>query len=225
MKVPSARRPMMLTVAVALITIGSAARGAPPDQPTTISWFDSGYGMFAAGIGMHTWGEIDPDGFEEADIESQGLGGFQLSGYYVLTPMIHVGGFLYFFKGDHDVEDGYDETEVDVEDLGFGVSAKVGNRVHDRIWLGGALDFGMAYLTWDEGRFEGEGHGLVFFPRFVFDLMALETTTVKVGLHGSLGVQIVPYMAGEAEYPLTNDRDFDLWAVRLVMLIGITVGA
>ena len=68
-----------------------------------------------------------------------------------------------------------------------------------------------------------DGLGLVIFPRFVFDLMVFQPQGVKVALHGSLGVLIVPYLAGEGNI-LGRDSDFNLWAVRLVMLLGVSVG-
>lgn len=229
---------LALTVFCAMaIPTTAAAQGAPP--PATpkadpkgatkrLDWFQKGYGMFAVAIGMHTWGEMEADEFDETgDIDGRGLGGFHLSGYYVHSQAFHIGGFFYFFKGEHDLEGcvgGFcGELEADVEDLGIGVSVKLGTRVHNRIWIGGALDFGMAYLAWDEDDEEGDGLGLVIFPRFVFDLMVFQPKGVKVVLHGSLGVLIVPYLAGEGNI-LTQDSDFNLWAVRLVMLLGVTVG-
>jgi hypothetical protein len=229
---------LAVTVFFAMASPSSAAGQAapPPARPAPaakgpakpLEWFQKGYGMFAAAIGMHTWGEMEADEFDETgDIDARGVGGFHLSGYYVHSQSFHIGGFFYFFKGEHDLEgcvSGFcGELEADVEDLGVGVTVKLGTRVHNRIWIGGALDFGMAYLAWDEGDEEGDGLGLVIFPRFVFDLMAFQPKGVKVVLHASLGVLIVPYLAGEANI-ISTDSDFNLWAVRLVMLLGVTVG-
>jgi hypothetical protein len=82
----------------------------------------------------------------------------------------------------------------------------------------------MAYLEWDEQDNDGDGLGLAIFPRFVFDLMVFQPKGVKVVLHGSIGVLIIPYLAGEGTIGFV-DTDFDLWAVRLVMLLGVSVGS
>jgi hypothetical protein len=198
----------------------SAATGSSGGDPT---WYNTFYGTIAASVIMHGWGEVDVEDGDQEDIECEALGGVHLSGYYVMNPDFHIGGFFTYNEGDHEFED--TDYEPDFETIGIGLAFKYSRPFGTRVRLGAAFDFGYANFKDDESGVDIEGHGLYMSPRFSFDLLGLQFGSVKVGANVSLGLEIIPYAGGEIESGYGPDIDFDVWMVRLMLLLGLTIGS
>ena len=206
-----------------------ASTGQPPPAQTSggaaPTWYNTFYGTIAAAVIMHGWGEVDVEGAgEEQDMENEALGGVHLTGYYVMSPDFHIGGFLTYNEGDHEFDDS--DWDVDFETLGIGLTLKYSRPFGSRVRLGGSFDFGYANFQDDEAGVDVEGHGIYMAPRFSFDLLGLQFGSVKVGAHASLGLEVIPYATGEIDRGGNlADVDFDVWVVRLMLLLGLTIGS
>lgn len=173
---------------------------------------------------MHGWGEVDVEDGDDEDMENDALGGLHLTGHYVMSPDLHIGGFLTYNEGDHEFDSsGWD---LDFETVAIGITLKYSRPIGSRVRLGGSLDFGYANFQDDEAGADIEGHGIYMAPRFSFDLLGVQFGSVKVGAHASFGLELIPYAAGEIDYGGNYpDVDIDVWVVRLMLLLGLTIGS
>jgi hypothetical protein len=82
----------------------------------------------------------------------------------------------------------------------------------DRLWLGGALDLGLAIggSASDETRV-----GLQLFPRVQLDLLASQVGRVRVGDFMALGVVLTQYLGASGSQG---------WTATAQLLLGLSLG-
>jgi hypothetical protein len=163
-------------------------------------------------LGFHGWGSSHlSSGGSSKDFTLKGkfLGGVNLSGYYVSSPSVQIGGYFNFGNGK--INDG------DTDQYSLGLSLKVGSRVAERVWLGFAGDLGFYALDFSLSK---AWYGVEIAPRIHLDVLGLDAGGFKMGFFASFGPSVVPYAAASA-----NGGDGRLYLIYLTMQLGVTFGS
>ncbi|MBI5500654.1 MAG: hypothetical protein HY907_10470 [Deltaproteobacteria bacterium] len=169
------------------------------------------------------------------DGESGFASGAYAAGYAALDGHFQLGGFVYFVgigvsaARSDDGGEFYRAQNV----VGLGLSAKGGGRIHRVIWLGAALDLGLAVvLPRNTALSDSGGHlalddwyGLFLFPRLHTDILAGGARDAGIGFFGDLGPMLLPVAqgAGRSRDGSTN-LAFSTWAVCLQLVLGFSFG-
>ena len=136
-----------------------------------------------------------------------------MSGYAVLTPNVHLGGY-FDYTGGHLKFQGY---SVDFDHYSFGISLKAGQRMAERIWLGFVGDLGLYALDPTQGG--STWYGVEISPRIHLDVLAFDFGVPKMSFFASLGPSIVPYVAVSS-----GGEDASAYLIYIQMYMGVTFG-
>jgi hypothetical protein len=195
------------------------AYGAPyaPAAPAgPLQWYQTFYGNLGGIFGFHGWGGESYAG-QNPSVSGQFKGGISMSGYAVLTPNIHLGGY-FDYTGGHlkSTVYGY-SSSADFDHYSFGVSLKAGQRMAERIWLGFVGDLGLYALDPTSGG--DTWYGVQISPRIHVDVLAFDFGVPKMSFFASLGPSIVPY----AEVS-SGGTDASAYMIYIQMYMGVTFG-
>jgi hypothetical protein len=195
-----------------------------------LQWYQTGYAHLGGILGFHGWGSYHVAG---SDVTAKGefLGGLNLSGYYVTSPSLHIGG--YFNYGSGKINGG------DNDHYSVGLSLKAGNRVAERVWVGFVGDLGFYALSPSHAS---NWYGVELSPRIHLDVLGLDAGGLKMGFFASFGPSVVPYVTGSvgggggtcylSYYPYTaypcggsSSSDGRAYIIYLTMQLGVTFGS
>ena len=192
-----------------------AAYGAPyaPAAPAgPLQWYQTFYGNLGGIFGFHGWGGESSRG-QSPSVSGQFKGGISMSGYAVLTPNVHLGGYFDYTGGHLKVQG----SSRDFDHYSFGVSLKAGQRMAERIWLGFVGDLGLYALDPTQGG--STWYGVEISPRIHVDVLAFDFGVPKMSFFASLGPSVVPY----AEVS-SGGEDASAYFIYIQMYIGVTCG-
>jgi hypothetical protein len=181
-----------------------------------LQWYQTGYAHIGGVLGFHGWGSSHVSG-HDSTIKGEFLGGVNLSGYYVSSPSVHVGGYLRYSSG---------KMGGDSDQFSIGFSLKAGNRVAERAWLGFVGDLGLYVLD-----FSGTSawYGVELSPRIHLDVLGFDAGGLKMGFFASFGPSVVPYVAGSYKVPSyygsSSSVDIRAYIIYLTMQLGVTFGS
>lgn len=198
---------------------------ARQEPKKALSWYKKFQATLAVGASAYSWGKIDPGAAYKAKVRQTFGAMFHLAFHYPVMEAVQVGGFAFFAPGLYKL---VGEDKVALHDGGVGTSIRVGGRAGERIWLGGALELGFGFMTFDANtiEYQGNGFGLLLFPRFIVDILA----TRVLAVHLSAGLCVFPILKGHGEFLDLQDRQgidarkLDSYSVRPVLMIGLTFG-
>lgn len=214
------------------VTAVAPIEACPPDaapdvvaapETADVAWL-SKYATVAGLWGFFGWGELydqqrrtvrlGVDTRLPDDVTEVTWSAFQMTGLGAFNENLHLGGFFT-----------YHGMERDRSAVSFGLTAKLGGRVDDRIWLGVALDAGMLFWVRDGESYE-DYWGVVVFPRFHVDVLAIQGRgDFKLGFFAAIGPHFVPYTAGTMlEVDPGVDVEFSGWNATLTGLMGMSLG-
>lgn len=157
--------------------------------------------------------------------------GAYLAGYATLDPHVQLGGFVYFLglglaAARSDDGDTFYRT---LSLVGFGVSAKGGARVHRVVWLGAALDVGLAVVVPRDatlareaaGLDAGTWYGLFLFPRLHADIIPTGRDEPGLGFFGELGPLLIPVARGSGTWrDGSSPPGFSTWWIGVQLVLG-----
>ncbi len=200
----------------ALPMSGAGERAGAKSSFGRPSWF-RGYGEHALVLSFHGWGGLSAEGANhETDLDADFMAGTRFAGYYAASEGFHIGGFFSVMGGQVEREWGRLRIEDDVTVLPLGCAMKIGKRISDRVWLGMALDVGLA--IWGSDLMD-TFVGFHFNPLFDVEVMLFAVGKFRLGLYSTFGPMFTPLAATEFQRV-----DYTGWMVNLAMAIGITVG-
>ena len=195
---------------------------APAAPSGPLPWYQSGYAHIGGNLGFHGWGSLSVAG-SDLTITCKFLAGVNLSGYSVISPHVHLGG--YFRYGRSKAEIGGLRTDAD--HYSAGLSLKAGHRVAERVWVGLVGDLGFYAIS---PQVYGNWYGVEISPRIHMDVRGIDVGGFKLGFFASFGPSIVPYAAGtihacQPYYPYScQSADGSLYLIYLQLHIGATFG-
>jgi hypothetical protein len=146
-----------------------------------LQWYQTGYAHIGGILGFHGWGSAHASG-HDSTLKGEFLGGVNLSGYYVTSPSLHIGGYFHYGSGKI--------GGADTDQYSVGLSLKAGNRVAERVWVGFVGDLGFYALSHSG---PGNWYGVELSPRIHLDVLGLDAGGIKMGFYASLGPSVVPY--------------------------------
>jgi hypothetical protein len=200
---------------------------APPAD--TSPWYRSGYAHLGGILGFHGWGSAKIEG-TDLPVNGGFWGGVSVSGYYVTSPTVHIGGYFYYGSGKMGWRDNRYTDQYSV-----GLSLKVGTMVAGRVWLGLVGDLGFCILG-SSDNMEGNWYGVEISPRIHLDVLARDDDGFKMGFFASFGPSVVPYVAGSGTetvsippngfppYSYSYDMGGHAYFIYLTMQLGLTFG-
>jgi hypothetical protein len=158
-------------------------------------------------------------------MSSSFMGGMGLGGYYCFGEAFQLGGFFLYEVGRGELNAFGSEYKADLSLLGGGISLKVGGLVGDRVWLGGQLDFGGGYSSFDrdDSTEEITASGLLLAPRFVVDVLAVDTGAFKLGIATSAGLLVVPWASVDLP-SFFSGATGTAWVVTPALYVGVMLG-
>jgi hypothetical protein len=195
---------------------------APAAPSGPLPWYQSGYAHIGGNLGFHGWGSLRVAG-SDLTITCKFLAGVNLSGYSVISPHVHLGG--YFRYGRSKAEIGGLGTDAD--HYSAGLSLKAGHRVAERVWVGLVGDLGFYAIS---PQVYGNWYGVEISPRVHMDVRGIDVGGFKLGFFASFGPSIVPYAAGtihacQPYYPYScQSADGSLYLIYLQLHVGATFG-
>jgi hypothetical protein len=153
------------------------------------------------------------------------MGGPHIAGYLILHRVFHLGGYFHFLMGKEKIGKGSGAFKTGAQDIGVGVSFKLGWQSGRTVWLGLACDLGFGNVWIPD--LESYTAGASMFPRFALDVVFHRSGRLNIGVTGALGALIELRPKGRITFgELTNNRyDVAASAVRFGLLLGITLGA
>lgn len=222
------------------VPASTATEPAQGASPSRLQWFEHAYGFAAFASQFHGWGggHLDDESGEyprEEFTTDSGFGaGVSLGVYLVPSESFHVGAFWSYYSADLDAKS--KETSeyllrIDMPINDLGLAAKAGGRVAERVWVGGALDLALAIA---KGKVKGDNaetepmFGVSMFPRFVLDVMLVNSGRFRMAANLGLGVRVSPVYGG---HPLDNASCGNLgnvkltgWMIGPALLLGLSLG-
>lgn len=203
----------------------------PPRRTKTkrLAWYKKFQATVSIGVGVWSWGKIKPGTEFEAKVTQTFGAGFHFSGYYPVMEAVQVGAFMFYSPGLYKL---VGEDKSAMHDGGLGTSIRIGARLGERLWLGGAIEIGLGFLTFDANNieYEGTGFGLLLFPRFILDVLATRVGKTLIAATFSIGLPVFPVGKGNGTFlDLVNrnrisSRKFKYVSVRPILLVGLTFG-
>jgi hypothetical protein len=187
-----------------------------------LPWYQSGYAHIGGNLGFRGWGSLSVAG-SDLTITCKFLAGVNLSGYAVISPHVHLGGYFHYGRSKADIGG----LGTDADHYSAGLSLKAGHRVAEHVWVGLVGDLGFYaisprdYDTW---------YGVEISPRIHMDVRGIDVGGFKLGFFASFGPSIVPYAAGtihacQPYYPYScQSADGSLYLIYLQLHIGATFG-
>lgn len=234
---PAVRAGLPASILAVALSVGATAAARPGDE-----WDVS----VAVGDVLHL------SGWDESAVEVRGglperAGAFDVqgetgfgNGAYLsvcagLDRHWQLGGFLYYTAlGTSVARNAADDVFWRAPSvLGVGASVRGGDRVHRVIWIGAALDAGLAVVFPGQATLPragahlelGDWYGLFLFPRVHVDIRTSGRGDPKVGFFWDFGPLLVPYAAGTGRGAQAGtDLTFGFWAVGLQMVVGFLLG-
>jgi hypothetical protein len=181
-----------------------------------LQWYQTFYGNLGGIFGFHGWGGASVAGVEPS-ISGQFKGGISMSGYAVLTPNVHLGGYFDYTGGHLKFSHAGASLTADFDHYSFGISLKAGQRMAERIWLGFVGDLGLYALDPTVGG--STWYGVEISPRIHVDVLAFDFGVPKMSFFASLGPSIVPYVAVSS-----GGEDARAYLIYIQMYMGVTFG-
>jgi hypothetical protein len=145
-----------------------------------------------------------------------------MSGYAVLTPNVHLGGYFDYTGGHLKFSHAGASLTADFDHYSFGISLKAGQRMAERIWLGFVGDLGLYALDPTSGG--DTWYGVEISPRIHVDVLAFDFGVPKMSFFASLGPSIVPYAEGKFYIPGYVNEDASAYMIYIQMYMGVTFG-
>jgi hypothetical protein len=199
--------------------------GATAAPAATLPWYRSGYAHLGGILGFHGWGsaKIASEG-TDFPVNGGFFGGVSVSGYYVTSPTVHIGGYFHYGSGKM----GWRNNSY-IDQYSVGLSLKAGSRVAGRVWLGLVGDLGFCILGSSDA--EDNWYGVEISPRIHLDVLARDAGGFKMGFFASFGPSVVPYVAGtgtETVSILQDSYSYNMgghaYFIYLTMQLGLTFG-
>ena len=193
--------------------------GAPAAPAATLPWYRSGYAHLGGILVFHGWGSAHQLGVD-TPFDYGLLGGVSVSGYYVTSPTVHIGGYFHYGIG----KSGWGHNSY-TDQYSVGLSLKAGSRVAGRVWLGLVGDLGFCILgSSDSGGIRDDNwYGVEISPRIHLDVLARDAGGFKMGFFASFGPSVVPYVAGNY-YDNSDSAHGHAYFIYLTMQLGVTFG-
>jgi hypothetical protein len=229
--------PVAVLVAMAAPARADELAEAPIERPSFFVAVDGA-------MGVQSWGGAHLDAvasdptfgaLADPDLQSGFFGGVRIAGLYAISEMFHLGLSFAYQAGELELEaeapDRFPQAPPlrfvfgeTMHDLAPALVGKLAFRLTPTFVLGGVLDLGPFFqISSDSG--EHFSSGLRLFPRASIDAFFWE----GIGVSAALGLVIDPVVTGEMWVgspggPSPVETDFDYWAVRPMLLIGVIAG-
>jgi hypothetical protein len=186
----------------------------PPERFTRGAWSTAAVLSFYGTGKLHEWGELS----------SEVRGGLYLSGEGVVGRFVRLGGYFTWLGGSSEIREWVTwlRGPTVLASLAYGLTwhsvgltVKAGVPLKDTLWLGTALDAGVAIHDFRGEMTERTLYGLQLFPRAHFEAALLRFDRVKVAAFTDAGAMVVQYLSGASARG---------WSVNLEILLGLSIG-